>query len=137
MYVKLGALPGTYENGEKISDVLAYNHYSTETIPPRPVLRMAAERLSQKFIKERLEEYLSDIVEYSKRGRVQDVKRAEVVFLQDLGRQAVKEAKRIIENGGELQRNAPATIAKKGEGKPPLYDTGQLLKHLSYEISED
>ena len=137
MQVKLGALSGTYENGEKFSDVLAWNHYGTETTPPRPVLRIAAERLSQKFVKERLEEYLSNVVEYSKRGRMQDVKRAEVVFLQDLGRQAVKEAKRIIEAGGELQHNAPATIAKKGEGKPPLKDTGQLLKHLSYEISED
>ena len=137
MQVKLGALPGAYDDGMKYSDVLAINHYGSETIPPRPVLRIAAERLSQKFVKERLEEYLSNVVEYSKRGRMQDVKRAEVVFLQDLGRQAVKEAKRIIEAGGELQHNAPATIAKKGEGKPPLKDTGQLLKHLSYEISED
>ena len=136
MFVKLGALPGTYENGMKYSDVLAINHYGAPLIPPRPVLRMAAERLSQKFVKERLEEYLSNIVEYSKRGRVQDVKRAEVVFLQDLGRQAVAEAKRIIENGGELQRNAPATIAKKGFNKP-LYETGELEKHLSYEVSED
>ena len=137
MYVKLGALPGAYENGMKYSDVLAINHFGSETIPPRPVLRIAAERLSQKFVKERLEEYLSNVVEYSKRGRMQDVKRAEVVFLQDLGRQAVKEAKRIIEAGGELQHNAPATVAKKGEGKPPLKDTGELLKKLSYEVSDD
>jgi hypothetical protein len=137
MFVKLGALPGVYDSGEKFSDVLAYNHYGTETIPPRPVLRIAAERLSQKFVKERLEEYLSNVVEYSKRGRMQDVKRAEVVFLQDLGRQAVKEAKRIIEAGGELQHNAPSTIAKKGEGKPPLKDTGELEKKLSYEVSND
>ena len=136
MIVKLGALPGTYDDGMKYSDVLAINHFGSETIPPRPVLRIAAERLSQKFVKERLEEYLSNVVEYSKRGRVQDVKRAEVVFLQDLGRQAVKEAKRIIEAGGELQHNAPATIAKKGEGKPPLKDTGELVKKLSYEVSE-
>ena len=135
MNVKLGALPGTYENGKKFSDVLAINHYGSETIPPRPVLRIAAERLSQKFVKERLEEYLSNVVEYSKRGRVQDVKRAEVVFLQDLGRQAVAEAKRIIENGGELQHNAPATVAKKGFNKP-LYETGELVKKLSYEVSE-
>ena len=135
MIVKLGALPGTYDDGMKYSDVLAINHYGSETIPPRPVLRIAAERLSQKFVKERLEEYLSNVVEYSKRGRVQDVKRAEVVFLQDLGRQAVKEAKRIIENGGELQHNAPATVAKKGFNKP-LYETGELEKKLSYEVSE-
>ena len=137
MRVKLGALPGSYPDGMKYSDVLAINHFGSETIPPRPVLRIAAERLSERFVKERLEEYLSNVVEYSKRGRMQDVKRAEVVFLQDLGRQAVKEAKRIIEAGGELQHNAPETVAKKGEVKPPLKDTGELLKKLSYEVSDD
>lgn len=137
MQVKLGALPGVYKTGEKFSDVLAWNHYGTETIPPRPVLRIAAERLSTKFVKERLEAYLKNVVEYTKRGRLADVKQAEKAFLQDLGRQTVAEAKRIIKDGGELQHNAPATILKKGEGKPPLYDTGELLKKLSYEVSED
>ena len=135
MQVKLGALPGTYENGEKVSDVLAYNHYGTETIPPRPVLRMGAERIAGKFVKERLEAYLKNVAEYTKRGRMADVKQAEKVFLQDMGRQAVTEAKKIIENGGELQRNAPSTIAKKGFNRP-LYETGTLLKKLSYDVSD-
>jgi len=134
--VKLGALPGVYKTGEKFSDVLAWNHYGTETIPPRPVLRIAAERLSTKFVKERLEAYLKNVVEYTKRGRLADVKQAEKAFLQDLGRQTVAEAKRIIKDGGELQHNAPSTVLKKGEGKPPLYDTGELIKKLSYEVSE-
>jgi hypothetical protein len=134
--VKLGALPGVYKTGEKFSDVLAWNHYGTETIPPRPVLRIAAERLSTKFVKERLEAYLKNVVEYTKRGRLADVKQAEKAFLQDLGRQTVAEAKRIIKDGGELQHNAPSTVLKKGEGKPPLYDTGELIKKLSYEVTE-
>jgi hypothetical protein len=135
MFVKLGALPGTYENGEKISDVLAYNHFGTETIPPRPVLRMAAERLSAKFVKERLEAYMKNVAEYSKRGRMGDVKQAEIVFLQDLGRQSITEAKKIIDSGGELQHNAPATVAKKGFNKP-LFESGELQKKLSYEVTE-
>jgi len=134
--VKLGALPGVYKTGEKFSDVLAWNHYGTETIPPRPVLRIAAERLSTKFVKERLEAYLKNVVEYTKRGRLADVKQAEKAFLQDLGRQTVAEAKRIIKDGGELQHNAPSTIAKKGSGKPPLFDKGELIKKLSYEVTE-
>jgi len=64
------------------------------------------------------------------------VKQAEKAFLQDLGRQTVAEAKRIIKDGGELQHNAPSTVLKKGEGKPPLYDTGELIKKLSYEVTE-
>ena len=130
MQVRLGALPGEYENGESYSDVLAINHYGTETIPPRPVMRMAAERISEKFIKERLRAYVINVARNPK-----DAKRLETVLLQDMGRQAVTEAKKIIENGGELQRNAPATIAKKGFNKP-LYENGDLIKKLSYEVTK-
>ena len=101
MQARLGALPGTHENGEAYADVLAYNHYGTETIPPRPVLRMAAEKLSAKFVKERLKAYMMNVARNPK-----DAKRLETVFLQDLARQTVAEAKRMIDNGGELQRNA-------------------------------
>jgi hypothetical protein len=131
MFVKLGALPGAYDNGMKYSDVLAINHFGSETIPPRPVLRMGAERIAQKFVKERLKAYMTNMIHNPR-----DAKRLEVVFLQDLGRQAVAEAKRIIENGGELQHNAPATVAKKGYNKP-LYETGELEKHLSYEVTNE
>jgi hypothetical protein len=130
MRLKLGALPGKYENGEKISDVLAINHFGSETIPPRPVLRIAAERLGEKFVKERLRVYMMNTIRNPK-----DAKRLEAVFLQDLGRQSISEAKRIIESGGELQHNAPATVAKKGFDKP-LYEEGELEKHLSYEVTE-
>lgn len=131
MFVKLGALPGTYKNGEKISDVLEWNHFGTETIPPRPVLRMAAEKLSAKFVKERLQAYMINVVRNPK-----DAKRLETVFLQDLGRQSIAEAKKIIDSGGELQHNAPATVAKKGFDKP-LFESGELQKKLSYEVTEE
>jgi hypothetical protein len=130
MQVKLGSLPGTYENGEKYSEVLAINHFGSETIPPRPVLRMAAERLAAKFVKERLKAYMINSLRNPK-----DAKRLEAVFLQSIGAQTVAEAKRIIESGGELQHNAPSTVARKGFNKP-LYVEGELEKHLSYEVSE-
>lgn len=130
MQARLGCLPGTYENGETIADVLAYNHFGTETIPPRPVLRMAAERLAAKFVKERLKAYMLNALRNPK-----DAKRLEIVFLQSIGAQSIAEAKRIIRGGGELQHNAPATVAKKGFNKP-LYETGLLEKKLSYEVSE-
>ena len=129
MQVRIGALPGTYPTGEKYSDVLAWNHYGTETIPPRPVLRMAAERISRKFIKERLEEYMENV-----RRNPKDAKRLEAVFLQDLGRQAAAEAKRIIESREGLQHNAPSTVARKKVGDKPLYETGELEDKISYEV---
>jgi hypothetical protein len=138
MQVKLGALPGVYKTGEKFSDVLAWNHFGTETIPPRPVLRIAAENvLSSPEMKKHLDAFVHNMIEYAKRGRLKDMKDAETKMLQALGQQIAAEAKRIIErNSGELQHNAPATVAQKGFDKP-LYETGQLEKHLSYEVTED
>lgn len=136
MQVRLGALPGEYENGEKFSDVLAINHYGSETIPPRPVMRMAAEKvLSTKEMKKHLKAFADNMVEYSKRGRKSDMKEAEIKMLTAIGQQAAAEAKRIIKDGGELQHNAPSTVAKKGFNKP-LYENGDLIKKLSYEVTE-
>ena len=131
MFVKLGALPGVYKTGEKFSDVLAWNHFGSDTIPPRPVLRIAAERLAGKFVKERMKAYMTNVIRNPR-----DAERLETVLLQDLGRQAVAEAKRIIDSGRELQRNAPSTVAKKGFNKA-LFETGELQKKLSYEVTED
>ncbi|MCK9432555.1 MAG: hypothetical protein M0R00_06325 [Candidatus Omnitrophica bacterium] len=137
MQVKFGALPGVYKTGEKFSDILAYNHFGTETIPPRPVLRIAAENiLSSPAMKKHMKAYFKNVTEYSKRGRTQDAKDAETEMLTALGQQVAAEAKRIIKDGGELQHNAPSTIAKKGSGKPPLFDKGELIKKLSYEVTE-
>jgi len=137
MQVKFGALPGVYKTGEKFSDVLAWNHFGTETIPPRPVLRVAAENiLSSPEMKKHMKAYFKNVMEYAKRGRLGDLKDVETKMLTALGQQVAAEAKRIIENNdGSLQHNAPATFAKKGFNKP-LYETGQLEKHLSYEVME-
>ena len=127
MQVRIGALPGTYPTGEKYSDVLAWNHYGTETIPPRPVCRMAAERTIQRN-KKRLRAFLHNSI-----VNPRDAKRNEEQVLTSLGQQTVAEAKRIIEQGNGLRRNAPATVAKKGFDKP-LYETGELEKKISYEV---
>lgn len=137
MQVKLGALPGVYKTGEKFSDVLAWNHYGTETIPPRPVLRIAAENiLSSPEMKKHMKAYFKNVIEYTRRGRLNDLKDVETKMLTALGRQVAAEAKRIIDrNSGELQHNAPATVAKKGFDKP-LFETGEMKKKISYEVTE-
>ena len=137
MIVKFGALPGVYKTGEKLSDVLAWNHYGTETIPPRPVLRIAAENiLSSPEMKKHMKAYFKNVIEYTRRGRLNDLKDVETKMLTALGQQVAAEAKRIIDrNSGELQHNAPATVAKKGFDKP-LFETGEMKKKISYEVTE-
>jgi hypothetical protein len=137
MQVKFGALPGAYKNGMTYAEILAIQHYGSETIPPRPVLRIAAENiLSSPEMKKHMQAYFKNVMEYAKRGRTEDLKTIETKMLTALGQQVAAEAKRIIErNSGELQHNAPATVRKKGIDKP-LYETGELEKHLSYEVVE-
>ena len=138
MIVKFGALPGVHKKtGEKFSDVLARNHYGTETIPPRPVLRIAAENiLSSPEMKKHMKAYFKNVIEYTRRGRLNDLKDVETKMLTALGQQVAAEAKRIIDrNSGELQHNAPATVAKKGFDKP-LFETGEMKKKISYEVTE-
>ena len=135
--MRLGALPGVYENGMTYAEILAIQHYGSETIPPRPVLRIAAENiLSSPEMKKHMKAYFKNVMEYAKRGRAADLKTIETKMLTALGQQVAAEAKRIIErNSGELQKNAPATVAKKGFNKP-LFESGELIKKLSYEVTE-
>ncbi|MDD5363604.1 MAG: hypothetical protein PHN88_15890 [Ignavibacteria bacterium] len=129
MELHLGALPGNYESGETFSEVLSFNHFGTPTIPPRPVLRIAAEKIIPKN-KNRIQAYLHNLIVNPK-----DSKRLETVLLTTLGQQSIAEAKRIIDGNTELIENAPATIAKKGFNLP-LYETGELEKHLGFEITD-
>ena len=133
MRVLLGATSGVYKNGETIGTILAYNHSGTETIPPRPVLRIAAENTinkNQKLIKA----YLDNLVQYAIH-RPQDIPKIDHNLLTSLGSQSVAEAKRIILSGDQLQENAPATLARK-KGTKPLYVDGTLMENLSYEVEK-
>jgi hypothetical protein len=129
MRVLFGCRREVYDNGETTSDVLTYNHFGTETIPPRPALRIAAENTIPKN-KERIRAYLRNIL-----ANKTDKERLEVVLLTSIGQQTIAEAKRIIDSGDQLQENAPATIRKKGFNQP-LYEEGKLKKSLGYQIEE-
>ena len=135
MEVHIGVKAATYENGETLSDVMAANHYGTETIPPRPVLKIAAERyLGSAEFKTRMKAYLKNVAVYSLHSPG-DLKPIEQKLLQTIGKQTAAEAKIIIDQGGELQHNAPSTVEKKGFDKP-LYETGLMRKNISYEVVE-
>ena len=135
MRVNLGVRPAEYPNGEKLSDVMRWNHSGTPTIPPRPVLRIAAEKLiSNPEFKKVMQAYVKNIMN---NPNVSEHEILEKELLRKIGSQSIAEAKRIILAGMELQMNAPATIARKGAGKPPLFDTSVMIKNLDYEIVED
>lgn len=131
MQLLFGVKPAKYEDGTSLADVMTWNHYGTETIPPRPVLRIAAENvMSREDIKDALAVYFHNVVMNPK-----DAVKIEKEMLRKIGVQVIKEAKRIIEAGNELQENAPGTVRKKGFNKP-LYETGLLLKSIGYDYEE-
>ena len=129
--VKAGA---KYKSGVSLNDVMKWNTYGTETIPPRPVLQMAAENTVPKN-KKRILAYLRNLVAAELSGHTSDAERQEIVLLISLGQQTVAEAKRIIESGNQLQHNAPGTVSKKGFDKP-LYETGLMEKNIGYSVEE-
>lgn len=135
MVVNIGVKPATYEDGTKLSDVAIWNNYGTETIPPRPVFRIAAEKImSGEEFKKRMKAYLRNMVVYGANNQG-DLIEIEKKLLTTTGQQVAAECKRIINNGSDLQDNAPATIKKKGFNLP-LYETGLLIKNIDYEVTE-
>lgn len=131
MELLLGVKDGsTRTDGVSMGDILRWNHYGTETIPPRPVLRNAAEKIIPKN-KNRIEAFLQNILRNPR-----EAQRLETVLLQSLGSQCVKEARDMIDTSENLQHNAPRTVAKKGFDKP-LEETGQFKKALAYEVTNE
>ena len=135
MRVVIGIKEAVYPTGEKLSDVATWNNYGTETIPPRPVFRMAAEKVSDtEAIKKHTAAFAKNLIEYALHNQG-DLKEIEIKFLVAVGQQTAAECKRIIEGGTELQHNAPSTIRQKKSDKP-LLDTGLLIKNIGYEVQE-
>jgi len=132
MQLLFGVKPAKYEDGTSLADVMTWNHYGTETIPPRPVLRIAAENVmsNNEEIKKALNTYFKNIL-----VNPGDVEKLEKEMLRKIGVQVIKEAKRIIASGNELQHNAPGTVRKKGFNKP-LYETGLLIKSIGFDYEE-
>lgn len=134
MKINFGVKSAVYPDGTSLADVMTWNHYGTETIPPRPVLRIAAENVTSgnEKIKKALNAYFENILE-NPNGAAE----AEKEMLRKIGVQVIKEAKRIIESGNELQENAPATIRHKKEiGNKPLYETGLMIKNLGFDYED-
>ena len=135
MQLLFGVKPAKYEDGTSLADVMTWNHYGTETIPPRPVLRIAAENVmsNNEEIKKALNAYFKNIL-----VNPGDAEKLEKEMLRKIGVQVIKEAKRIIATGNELQHNAPSTVKKKGFDKP-LFGGEQehvLINNLGYDYED-
>lgn len=129
MELRLGVRNVARPDGVAMGDLLFWLHFGTETSPPRPVLRIAAEKVIPNN-KERFKAFFTNCV---RNPNVKDAERAEVVLLQSIGAQCISEAKKMIDSSEGLQHNAPATVAKKGFDKP-LFEKGIFQKNLAYEI---
>lgn len=131
MQLLFGVKPAKYEDGTSLADVAIWNFYGTETILPRNVLRIAAENvMGRGEIGDALAVYFHNLLVNPK-----DADKLEKEMLRKIGVQVIKEAKRIIEAGGELQHNAPSTVKRKGFNKP-LYEKGLLKNNLGYDYEE-
>lgn len=132
MKLLFGVKPVKYEDGTSLADVMTWNHYGTETIPPRPVLRIAAENVmsNNEEIKKALNAFFRNIL-----VNPGDAEKLEKEMLRKIGVQVIKEAQNIIAAGNELQHNAPSTVRQKGFNKPLFY-TGLLLRNLGYDYED-
>ena len=97
----------------------AANEFGTDTIPQRSFIRAALDERGQ----EALDEYAARV-----RGSAGFDRATEGLAetMAAIIRQKIAT--------GPFTPNAPATIKRKGEGKPPLIDTGELLKSVKGEV---
>jgi hypothetical protein len=130
--VKVGFLSSAnerYENGVSVPSVALWNEFGTqdnsggERIPPRPFMRTTM--TSRKVDIDKLRNKL-----------ILAVLRGTITLdtaLNMLGRKVSGWMKYTIDHG-KFTPNAASTIAKKGVGKRPLVDTGQLRQSINHEV---
>lgn len=114
-----------------LGKIATYNEYGTENAPPRPAFREGFE-YAVKANKKLIEAQLKNITKRLIEGRKEDMTKSLTVLLTQVGRMAKAKTKEIIEQGTTTP-NAESTIARKGFDHP-LYETGELLKGVDYEV---
>lgn len=120
-----------------MGDIVKWLEFGTEKIPPRPANQMGmdiAVNKHRKHIQGFAKNYLMALKMKDQRSAKQLINQQEKVLFTQIGRSAVKEVKNIISSGSTVG-NAPATIAKKGFDHP-LYEEGDYLENVNYEVKE-
>ncbi|CDG86390.1 hypothetical protein [Xenorhabdus bovienii] len=101
----------------------------TVTLPPRPFLEMGIEDT-----KPITTEHLKAAADYAIEGKFDAAQRE----LEKAGMVAMNGAKKVISEGDRLHPLSEATLHRRKEnnvpGEKPLYDTGSLLKSITYVV---
>lgn len=106
-----------------IAEYATYNEFGTKHIPERSFLRSTYDEQIGKWQKQ-LEQGISAIVNMrADANRVWDL----------LGIKATQDVQRKLRSNVPPP-NSPATIRQKGAGKTTLFDTGALLRSITYEV---
>lgn len=116
------------EGGLTILEYSILNEYGTSKIPARPFFREATEfGESKSIISKRIKTEVSNVASGKKTG--EQALNALGTFIKGRIQKSLK--------SGNWTPNAPSTRKrklKKGGVKPPLIDTGSLIRAIDYEI---
>ena len=106
-----------------VAEYATYNEFGTEKIPQRSFLRSTYDEQIGKWQKQ-LENGISAIV---------NMRADSSRVWKSLGIKAKIDIQKKLRSNIPPP-NAPSTIAKKGAGKTTLFDTGRLVRAITYEV---
>jgi len=132
----IGVKPYKYKNGLSGADIVKINEYGTANIPPRPAFNLGFHKALEKR-QDRIKNAIRNLVTLSL-SKTESAKNEfnliEKRILAEVGISAKKEIKFLVATANtELLPNAARTVKRKGFDNP-LYETGQLLKNIDFEI---
>lgn len=107
----------------KVAGYAGYNEFGTKNIPQRSFLRSTYDEQIGKWNKQ-LEQGISAIV---------NMRTDSSRVWRDLGEKAKGDIRNKLASNISPP-NALATIKRKGSGKTTLFDTGALLRSITYEV---
>ena len=126
-FVKVGFPSGGPISSESINvaQKAAFNEYGSaeHNVPPRPFMKQAMELNRQKL------RWLSAGL----MSRVQRLLLSPRQALGILGEAHSGQIRSTIQTDGHFARNAPSTIAKKGDDKP-LIETSQMMNAITHKV---
>ncbi|QLB23324.1 HK97-gp10 family putative phage morphogenesis protein [Phocoenobacter skyensis] len=120
--IKVGILPesGEYSSGISVAQVAIFNEFGTSKAPPRPFMRQTLGTSKDKLTKyqrKMLKQLQNESLDINS-------------ITENIGRTYVRYVKNEISEGNFVE-NAPATIRKKGHGRP-LIDTRKMYRSINW-----
>ena len=118
-----------YEDGLPVAKVARWNEFGTKAgIPQRPFMRKTIMRHEKEWI-ETLRTVIQREIDKKKGTNIDGA-------LAQFGEEVKGDIQSTILEGGFVA-NSPATIRRKGAGKPPLVDTGVMLSSIQARTDKE